>query len=53
MKAAKRAVAEAFIERLEGLRNVHGIGPKTWEKILETLDLREETIDEKEKEHSH
>lgn len=39
MKAAKKAVAEDFLERLFVLRNTPGIGPKTWEKIIEALDL--------------
>lgn len=40
-KAAKKAVANEFIVRLEQLRNEPGIGPKTWEKVLNCLDVRD------------
>ena len=40
-KVAKKAVAEEFVNRLEQLRNEKGIGPKTWDKIMNCLDLRE------------
>jgi hypothetical protein len=40
-KVAKRAVADEVIVRLQELRNKKGIGPKTWGKILDSLDLTE------------
>lgn len=42
VKLARKAVAEEFINRLEQLRNEPGIGPKTWDKIMGCLDIREE-----------
>lgn len=40
-KLAKKAVAEEIVCRLETLRNEKGVGPKTWERILTTLELTE------------
>lgn len=42
MIAAKRAVAEDFVNRLQVLRNTKGVGPKTWDKILDCLDITKE-----------
>lgn len=39
VKAAKKEVAIDFVARLQKLRNEKGIGPKTWEKILDSLDI--------------
>lgn len=41
-KNAKRAVAVEFVNRLEKLRNEKGIGPKTWDKIIDCLDINKE-----------
>jgi flagellar biosynthesis/type III secretory pathway protein FliH len=46
MVAAKRAVAEDFVNRLQRLRNEKGIGPKTWEKILDCLDISKDSEQE-------
>lgn len=42
MLAAKQAVAEDFVDRLQKLRNEKGIGPKTWDKIIDCLDINKE-----------
>jgi hypothetical protein len=39
---ARKAVGEEFIMRLQKLRNEKGIGPKTWSKIMESLDIKKE-----------
>ena len=41
-REAKKAVAIEFVQRLELLRNEKGIGPKTWDKILDALDISKE-----------
>lgn len=41
-KQAKKAVAEEFVARLVKLRNEKGIGPKTWDKIMDCLDITKE-----------
>jgi hypothetical protein len=48
MVAAKRAVAEDFVNRLQVLRNTKGIGPKTWDKILDCLDMNKKEDDSNE-----
>lgn len=40
-KVAKKAVAEEFLLRLRALRKTKGIGPKTWEKVLSCLEVKE------------
>lgn len=42
-KQAKKAVAIEFVNRLQVLRNTNGIGPKTWEKILDALDINKDS----------
>lgn len=39
---AKKAVAAEFLNRLQKLRNEKGIGPKTWDKIIDCLDIMKE-----------
>lgn len=41
-KMAKKAVAIEFLERLQALKDKKGIGPKTWDKILECLEVKDE-----------
>lgn len=41
-KKAKKVVAIEFVNRLQELRNTKGIGPKTWDKIIDCLDINKE-----------
>lgn len=41
-RKAKSAVAVEFVDRLQELRNTKGIGPKTWDKIIDCLDINKE-----------
>ncbi len=41
-RQAKKAVANEFVNRLQALRNKRGIGPKTWNKVLDCLDVRDQ-----------
>jgi hypothetical protein len=39
---AKKTVAIEFVNRLQSLRNEKGIGPVTWDKIMDHLDINKE-----------
>lgn len=38
---ARETVAVEFMTRLQALRGEKGIGPKTWEKIVDALDVNQ------------
>lgn len=46
-RMAKKKVAVEFVNRLQTLRNTKGIGPKTWDKIMDCLDINKEEVNER------
>lgn len=39
MNLARKVLALEFLQRLKELENVKGIGPKTFERVIEMLDV--------------